>query len=172
MSITVALILGMLGMIVLILVPIFLVAILTSQSRKRKRKNIINKLPSNVEFYAPMRINSERKNNAFFKFTSFECSGILYAHEGKLFFRGTKKQFELLEFNLDKVSIYWIGVQAQNGALQWFSIKGSDKGNFYFNLDTGMTIFNFSKSGETTKGIYEKIMNMKLKENIDDIGKV
>ncbi len=154
---------------ILPIVLIFLVAFLASQSRKKKRKKIIDELPADVDFYAAVRINSSKKNDAFFKLAAFECSGVLYVHKDKAYFRGTKKKFELLEFDLAKVKIFWIGVQAQNGALQWFSIKDVNE-TYYFNVDTGTTIFKLSKSGDTTRGVYDKLMNAQSVLSIGNIG--
>lgn len=165
---------GLIGFIIVFIIiittPIFLIAFLASQSRKKKRKKIIETLPPDVDFYAAVRINSSKRNDAFWKLAAFECSGILYIHNNKIIFRGTKQKYELLEFDLGMVKIFWIGVEAQNGALQWFSIR-DEKDTYYFNVDTGMTIFNFSKSGDTTKAVYNKLINAKNILNIGNIGK-
>ncbi len=159
----------LLGIIIVPVGLIFLIAFLASQSRKRKRQKIIDTLPADIDFYAAVRVNSSKKNAAFFKLLAFECSGILYVQKDKAYFRGTEKKFELLEFDLAKVKIFWIGVQAQNGALQWFSIK-DDHETYYFNVDTGTTIFKLSKSGDTTQGVYGKLTNAQSIINIGSIG--
>ncbi|WP_128331775.1 hypothetical protein [Apibacter sp. HY039] len=129
----------------------------------------MDSLPENVSFKVAVRVNSSRKNDSIFKFTGFDCSGILYVYGEIIYFKGSKPGYEQIEFDLKSAVINWVGVQAQNGALQWFSIK-NNQDTYYFNMETGITIFNLSKSGESTRNIYEKLKNFQAATNLEKIG--
>lgn len=127
-------------------------------SRKLKRKKIEETLPPTAQLKKAVRINTQRKNDAFLKLKAFEYSGILYILDNKVCISGTKGQYH--EFDLGSSIIKWEGIQAQNGAMDWFTIKNNATNELiYINGETGMFIFRLSKTLPSTSQIYNDLLN-------------
>lgn len=144
-----------------------LIAVIAYLSRQSKRKKIIANLPVNPSYIANVRLNTPKKNAAFFKLKAFEFSGVLYIDDKKVIIDGTKGQH--YEFDLQESAITWPGVQVQNGALQWFCIDDmkTDGQKLFVNADTGVFVFRISSKIPSTKEIYEYLLSL---QRISKIG--
>lgn len=127
-------------------------------SRKSKRKKIEDRLPSSVTYTAAVRINTDKKQHAFMKLKAFEYAGLLYIDGNKVSISGCSGQHD--EFDLRTADIRWVGIQAQNGALEWFSIKDTtSRKTIFVNGETGILVFNLAKTYPSTREIYSNVMN-------------
>ncbi len=134
-----------------------LISVFAYISRKSKRKAIMDKLPADVNYTVGVRLNTPKKNAAFFKLKAFEFSGVLYLKDGKIIVEGTKGQH--YEFDLHDSAITWPGVQVQNGAMQWFMIDDMKAGQqLYINAETGVFVFRLSSKMPSTKEVYEYLL--------------
>lgn len=140
------------------------ISVLAYMSRKSKRKKIIANLPEGVSYMANVRMNTPKKNAAFFKMKAFEFSGVLYIKGGNVFIDGTKGQH--YEFELKDAVVTWPGVQVQNGAIQWFCIDDMKDQKLYVNAETGVFIFRLSSSMPSTKEVYQYLLNQQKISNI------
>ncbi|MBW7676864.1 hypothetical protein [Chryseobacterium chendengshani] len=134
---------------------IFLIAYLAAQSRKKKQKMLLERIGT-PEYYAFVRYNMGNTQDQFFKLKAFQGSGIIYLEDRKIIFRDTLDQ-NPHTFILDECSIKWEDVNIVNGLLKWFSITDSTK-KYYFNIDSGMFIFNTNSSKPTTKSVFDKLV--------------
>ncbi|MBW8524627.1 hypothetical protein K0U91_04265 [Chryseobacterium chendengshani] len=134
---------------------IFLIAYLAAQSRKKKQKMLLERIGT-PEYYAFVRYNMGNTQDQFFKLKAFQGSRIIYLEDRKIIFRDTLDQ-NPHTFILDECSIKWEDVNIVNGLLKWFSITDSTK-KYYFNIDSGMFIFNTNSSKPTTKSVFDKLV--------------
>ncbi|MDY0931874.1 hypothetical protein [Chryseobacterium sp. CFBP8996] len=108
------------------------------------------------EYYAFVRYNMGDTQNQFFKVKAFQGSGIIYVEDKKIIFRDTLNQ-NPYTFILDESSVKWEDVNIVNGLLKWFSVSDGTK-KYFFNIDSGMFIFNTNSSKPTTKSVFEKLV--------------
>ena len=94
--------------------------------------------------------------NQFFKVKAFQGSGIIYVEDRKIVFKDTLNQ-NPYTFILDESSIKWEDVNIVNGLLKWFSVSDNTK-KYFFNIDSGMFIFNTNSSKPTTKSVFDKLV--------------
>lgn len=134
---------------------ILLIAYLAAQSRKKKQQALLKTVEA-PEFYAFVRYNKGKNQDEFFKVKAFQGSGILYIKDRNIFFKDTLSKNEH-SFNLDEASIQWVDINIVNGLLKWFSISDNEE-IYYFNIDSGMFIFNLNSSKPTTKSVFEKLL--------------
>lgn len=134
---------------------IFLIAYLAAQSRKKKQKILLEEIGT-PEFHAFVRYNLGNTQNEFFKLKAFQGSGIIYVEDRKIVFRDTLNQHPHT-FNLDESSIRWEDVNLVNGLLKWFSVS-DDTTKYFFNIDSGMFIFNTNSSKPTTKSVFDRLI--------------
>ncbi|UFH31044.1 hypothetical protein LNP04_13810 [Chryseobacterium sp. C-71] len=134
---------------------IFLIAYLAAQSRKKKQKILLEQIGT-PEYYAFVRYNMGNTQNEFFKLKAFQGSGIIYVEERKIIFRDTLNQNPHI-FNLDECSIKWEDINLVNGLLKWFSVSDDTK-KYFFNIDSGMFIFNTNSSKPTTKSVFDQLL--------------
>jgi hypothetical protein len=134
---------------------IFLIAYLAARSRKKKQKALLEQIGT-PEYYAFVRYNMGNKQNEFFKVKAFQGSGILYVEGRNIHFVDTLHQNPHI-FPLDDSSIQWVDINIVNGLLKWFSIEDSEK-KYYFNIESGMFIFNTNSSKPTTRSVFEKLI--------------
>ncbi|AZB30939.1 hypothetical protein [Chryseobacterium balustinum] len=134
---------------------IFLIAYLAARSRKKKQKILLEKIGT-PEYYAFVRYNMGDTQNQFFKVKAFQGSGIIYVEDKKIIFRDTLNQ-NPYTFILDESSVKWEDVNIVNGLLKWFSVSDGTK-KYFFNIDSGMFIFNTNSSKPTTKSVFEKLV--------------
>lgn len=142
-------------LILLIPAIIFLIAFLAARSRKKKQKILLEKIGT-PEYYAFVRYNVGDTQNQFFKVKAFQGSGIIYVEDRKIVFKDTLNQ-NPYTFILDESSIKWEDVNIVNGLLKWFSISDNTK-KYFFNIDSGMFIFNTNSSKPTTKSVFDKLI--------------
>lgn len=134
---------------------IFLIAYLAARSRKKKQKILLEQIGT-PEYYAFVRYNMGDTQNQFFKVKAFQGSGIIYVEDKKIIFRDTLNQ-NPYTFILDESSVKWEDVNIVNGLLKWFSVSDGTK-KYFFNIDSGMFIFNTNSSKPTTKSVFEKLV--------------
>lgn len=108
------------------------------------------------EYYAFVRYNVGDTQNQFFKVKAFQGSGIIYVEDRKIVFKDTLNQ-NPYTFILDESSIKWEDVNIVNGLLKWFSVSDSTR-KYFFNIDSGMFIFNTNSSKPTTKSVFDKLI--------------
>ncbi|QQQ26659.1 hypothetical protein [Chryseobacterium indoltheticum] len=142
-------------LILLIPAIIFLIAFLAARSRKKKQKVLLEQTGT-PEYYAFVRYNVGDTQNQFFKVKAFQGSGIIYVEDRKIVFKDTLNQ-NPYTFILDESSIKWEDVNIVNGLLKWFSVSDNTK-KYFFNIDSGMFIFNTNSSKPTTKSVFEKLI--------------
>lgn len=142
-------------LILLIPAIIFLIAFLAARSRKKKQKVLLEQMGT-PEYYAFVRYNVGDTQNQFFKVKAFQGSGIIYVEDRKIVFKDTLNQ-NPYTFILDESSIKWEDVNIVNGLLKWFSVSDNTK-KFFFNIDSGMFIFNTNSSKPTTKSVFDKLI--------------
>ncbi|MCU7619057.1 hypothetical protein NZ698_17910 [Chryseobacterium sp. PBS4-4] len=134
---------------------IFLVAYLAAQSRKKKQKILLDEIGT-PEYRAFVRYNMGNTQNEFFKLKAFQGSGMIYIEDRKIIFRDTLHQ-NPHTFNLDESSIRWEDINLVNGLLKWFSVSDDTK-KYFFNIDSGMFIFNTNSSKPTTKSVFDQMI--------------
>ncbi|AZA61407.1 hypothetical protein [Chryseobacterium indoltheticum] len=142
-------------LILLIPAIIFLIAFLAARSRKKKQKVLLEQTGT-PEYYAFVRYNVGDTQNQFFKVKAFQGSGIIYVEDRKIVFKDTLNQ-NPYTFILDESSIKWEDVNIVNGLLKWFSVSDNTK-KYFFNIDSGMFIFNTNSSKPTTKSVFDKLI--------------
>jgi len=142
-------------LILLIPAIIFLIAFLAARSRKKKQKVLLEQTGP-PEYYAFVRYNVGDTQNQFFKVKAFQGSGIIYVEDRKIVFKDTLNQ-NPYTFILDESSIKWEDVNIVNGLLKWFSVSDNTK-KYFFNIDSGMFIFNTNSSKPTTKSVFDKLI--------------
>lgn len=134
---------------------IFLIAYLAAQSRKKKQKILLEQIGT-PEYHAFVRYNMGTTQDQFFKLKAFQGSGIIYIEDRKIIFKDTLNQ-NPHTFNLDESSIKWEDINLVNGLLKWFSVSDDTK-KYFFNIDSGMFIFNTNSSKPTTKSVFDKLV--------------
>lgn len=134
---------------------IFLIAYLAAQSRKKKQKILLEQIGT-PEYHAFVRYNMGNTQDQFFKLKAFQGSGIIYIEDRKIIFKDTLNQ-NPHTFNLDESSIKWEDINLVNGLLKWFSVSDDTK-KYFFNIDSGMFIFNTNSSKPTTKSVFDKLV--------------
>lgn len=134
---------------------IFLIAYLAAQSRKKKQKILLQQIGT-PEYYAFVRYNMGNAQDQFFKLKAFQGSGIIYIEDRKIIFKDTLNQ-NPHTFALDESSIKWEDINLVNGLLKWFSVSDDTK-KYFFNIDSGMFIFNTNSSKPTTKSVFDKLV--------------
>ncbi|WP_312171184.1 hypothetical protein [Chryseobacterium sp.] len=142
---------------IILLIPaiIFLIAYLAARSRKKKQKVLLEKIGT-PQYYAFVRYNMGNTQNEFFKLKAFQGSGILYVEGRNIYFEDTLHQNPHV-FPMSESSIKWEDVNIVNGLLKWFSIADQEK-KYYFNIESGMFIFNLDSSKPTTKSVFDKLL--------------
>lgn len=134
---------------------IFLIAYLAAQSRKKKQKILLEQIGT-PEYHAFVRYNMGNTQDQFFKLKAFQGSGIIYVEDQKIIFRDTLNQ-NPYTFNFNESSIKWEDINLVNGLLKWFSISDDTK-KYFFNIDSGMFIFNTNSSKPTTKSVFDQLL--------------
>lgn len=134
---------------------IFLIAYLAAQSRKKKQKILLEQIGT-PEYHAFVRYNMGNTQDQFFKLKAFQGSGIIYVEDRKIIFRDTLNQ-NPHTFALNESSIKWEDINLVNGLLKWFSVSDETK-KYFFNIDSGMFIFNTNSSKPTTKSVFNKLI--------------
>lgn len=134
---------------------IFLIAYLAAQSRKKKQKILLEQIGT-PEYLAFVRYNMGNTQDQFFKLKAFQGSGIIYIEDRKIIFKDTLNQ-NPHTFNLDESSIKWEDINLVNGLLKWFSVSDDTK-KYFFNIDSGMFIFNTNSSKPTTKSVFDQLL--------------
>ena len=134
---------------------IFLIAYLAAQSRKKKQKILLEQIGT-PKYYAFVRYNMGNTQDQFFKLKAFQGSGIIYVENRKIIFRDTLNQ-NPHTFALDDSSIKWEDINLVNGLLKWFSVSDDTK-KYFFNIDSGMFIFNTNSSKPTTKSVFDQLL--------------
>lgn len=134
---------------------IFLIAYLAARSRKKKQKVLLETIGT-PEYYAFVRYNLGTAQNEFFKLKAFQGSGIIYVEGRNIHFTDTLHRNPHV-FSLDECSIKWEDVNIVNGLLKWFSVADQNK-KYYFNIESGMFIFNTDSSKPTTKSVFDRLV--------------
>lgn len=145
------------AMMLLMPALIFFIAYLAAQSRKKKQQALMNDI-SDVEYSALVRYNKGNQQDKFLKVKAFEGSGVLYVKDGKIQFVDTLHR-NPHTFDLKTCNIQWVDINLVNGFLKWFSIS-DDAASYYFNIDSGMLIWNLDKSKPTTQSVFETLKKM------------
>lgn len=135
---------------------IFGVAYWAAQSRKKKQDATLSTIPSNAEIKAAVRYNIGNQQGKFLKLKAFQGSGILYVIDEQLYFQDTLNQSNYT-FDLKNIQINWVGENLLNGLLKWFVVKEGDI-EYYFNIDSGMFIFNTDSSKPTTMSVFQSLL--------------
>ncbi len=134
---------------------IFLIAYLAARSRKRKQNLLLQEIGT-PEYYAFVRYNMGDAQNEFFKIKAFQGSGIIYMEGNNIHFVDTLHQHPHT-FPLHESSIRWEDINIVNGLLKWFSVEDQEK-KYYFNIESGMFIFNLNSSKPTTRSVFERLL--------------
>jgi hypothetical protein len=134
---------------------IFLIAYLAARSRKKKQQLLLEQIGT-PEYYAFVRYNMGNTQNEFFKIKAFQGSGMIYVEGGNIHFVDTLHRNPHV-FPMDTSSIKWEDINIVNGLLKWFSIEDQEK-KYYFNIESGMFIFNTNSSKPTTKSVFDRLI--------------
>jgi len=134
---------------------IFLIAYIAARSRKKKQQALLAQIGT-PEYYAFVRYNMGSTQNEFFKIKAFQGSGIIYVEGREIHFADTLYQNPHV-FPMDESSIRWEDINIVNGLLKWFSIEDKEK-KYFFNIESGMLIFNLDSSKPTTKSVFERLL--------------
>jgi len=134
---------------------IFLIAYLAAKSRKKKQNVLLEQIGT-PEYYAFVRYNMGNTQDQFFKLKAFQGSGIIYIEDRKIIFRDTLN-LNPHTFIADESTIKWEDVNLVNGLLKWFSISDNSK-KYFFNIESGMFIFNTNSSKPTTKSVFDRLI--------------
>jgi hypothetical protein len=134
---------------------IFLIAYLAARSRKKKQKLLLEQIGT-PEYYAFVRYNMGNTQNEFFKIKAFQGSGMIYVEGRNIHFVDTLHRNPHV-FPMDTSSIKWEDINIVNGLLKWFSIEDQEK-KYYFNIESGMFIFNTNSSKPTTKSVFDRLI--------------
>ncbi|WP_294286290.1 hypothetical protein [uncultured Chryseobacterium sp.] len=134
---------------------IFLIAYLAARSR-RKKQNLLLQEIGTPEYYAFVRYNMGNAQNEFFKIKAFQGSGMIYIEGNNIHFVDTLHQHPHT-FPLHESSIKWEDINIVNGLLKWFSVQDQEK-KYYFNIESGMFIFNLNSSKPTTRSVFERLL--------------
>lgn len=134
---------------------IFLIAYIAARSRKKKQQALLAQIGT-PEYYAFVRYNMGNAQNEFFKIKAFQGSGILYVEGRNIHFTDTLHQNPHI-FPMDESSIKWEDINIVNGLLKWFSIEDQTK-KYFFNIESGMFIFNLDSSKPTTKSVFDRLL--------------
>lgn len=128
--------------------------------RKSKRTKVEESIPIEATYRVPVRLNTPRKNDAVMKLAGFEFSGVLYTLGDKVYVKGIQ-QNQSYVYDLNTSSVNWVGTQAQNGLIQWFSLRDMTGNMLYVNVETGLFIFRIGRFFPSTREVYEKLFNLK-----------
>lgn len=134
---------------------VLLIAFLAARSRKKKQQALLAELGP-PEHYALVRYNMGNTQNQFFKIKAFQGSGVLYLDGRDIKFVDTLHQ-NPYTFPMDQSSIIWEDVNLVNGLLKWFSISDGQQ-KYFFNIESGMFIFNTDPSKPTTKSVFDTLI--------------
>ena len=134
---------------------IFLIAYLAARSRKKTQQLLLEQIGT-PEYYAFVRYNMGNTQNEFFKIKAFQGSGMIYVEGRNIHFVDTLHRNPHV-FPMDESSIKWEDVNIVNGLLKWFSIADQEK-KYYFNIESGMFIFNTNSSKPTTKSVFDRLI--------------
>jgi hypothetical protein len=134
---------------------IFLIAYLAARSRKKKQQLLLEQIGT-PEYYAFVRYNMGNTQNEFFKIKAFQGSGMIYVEGRNIHFVDTLHRNPHV-FPMDTSSIKWEDINIVNGLLKWFSIEDQEK-KYYFNIESGMFIFNTNSSKPTTKSVFDRLI--------------
>lgn len=138
---------------------ILIIAYFAARSRKKKQTALLATIQT-PEYYAFVRYNMGNTQNQFLKVKAFQGSGILYVEDRKIHFIDTLHQNPYV-FSLDESSIKWEDVNIVNGLLKWFSVDDGNK-KYYFNIESGMFIFNTDSSKPTTKSVFDRLVKYQI----------
>lgn len=130
--------------------------------RKSKRNTVEQRMPANVVYKAPVRINTPKKNDQVMKLAGFEFSGVLYVADNIIHVQGSKDG-QHYRFNLKTCQINWVGNQLQNGLIQWFTLRDEMGVTIYINVETGLFVFRVGNSFPSTKDVYTTLFDMQQK---------
>jgi hypothetical protein len=134
---------------------IFFIAYLAARSRKKKQQFLLEQIGT-PEYYAFVRYNMGNTQNEFFKIKAFQGSGMIYVEGRNIHFVDTLHRNPHV-FPMDTSSIKWEDINIVNGLLKWFSIEDQEK-KYYFNIESGMFIFNTNSSKPTTKSVFDRLI--------------
>ncbi|WP_294221990.1 hypothetical protein [uncultured Chryseobacterium sp.] len=134
---------------------IFLIAYLAARSR-RKKQNLLLQEIGTPEYYAFVRYNMGNAQNEFFKIKAFQGSGMIYVEDNHIHFVDTLHQHPHT-FPLYDSTIKWEDINIVNGLLKWFSVKDQEA-KYYFNIESGMFIFNLNSTKPTTRSVFERLL--------------
>ncbi|WP_294290433.1 hypothetical protein [uncultured Chryseobacterium sp.] len=134
---------------------IFLIAYLAARSRRKKQNLLLQEIGS-PEYYAFVRYNMGNAQNEFFKIKAFQGSGIIYTKGNEIHFVDTLHQHPHV-FPLHESSIKWEDINIVNGLLKWFSVQDQET-KYYFNIESGMFIFNLNSTKPTTRSVFERLL--------------
>jgi hypothetical protein len=134
---------------------IFFIAYLAARSRKKKQQFLLEQIGT-PEYYAFVRYNMGNTQNEFFKIKAFQGSGMIYVEGRNIHFVDTLHRNPHV-FPMDTSSIKWEDINIVNGLLKWFSIEDKEK-KYYFNIESGMFIFNTNSSKPTTKSVFDRLI--------------
>lgn len=134
---------------------IFLIAYLAARSR-RKKQNLLLQETGTPEYYAFIRYNRGNAQNEFFKIKAFQGSGMIYIDGHNIHFVDTLHQHPHT-FPLQESIIKWEDINIVNGLLKWFSVQDQEA-KYYFNIESGMFIFNLNSSKPTTRSVFERLL--------------
>lgn len=138
---------------------IFLIAYLAAKSR-RKKQNLLLEQTGTPEYYAFVRYNMGNMQNEFFKIKAFQGSGMIYVEDNNIHFIDTLHQHPHT-FPLQESIIKWEDINIVNGLLKWFSVQDQET-KYFFNIESGMLIFNLNASKPTTRGVFEKLLQYQV----------
>lgn len=141
----------------ILLIPgiVFLIAYIAARSRKKKQQALLEETGV-PEYYAFVRYNTGNAQHEFFKIKAFQGSGMIYVEGRTICFADTLHQHPHT-FDLDECSIEWVDVNIVNGLLKWFSIEDR-QAKYFFNIESGMFIFNTDASKPTTRSVFERLV--------------
>lgn len=148
------------------LLPIILIlgiAYFAAQSRKKKQDAVLSTLPKEAEIKAAVRYNIGAQQGKFLKLKAFQGSGIIYILGDQLVFQDTLG-VNSHTFDLKNINLAWVDVNLVNGLLKWFEVKDESK-SYYFNIESGIFIFNIKSDQPTTLSVYKSILAYKERLN-------
>ncbi|WP_307453118.1 MULTISPECIES: hypothetical protein [Chryseobacterium] len=139
---------------------------MAAKSRKKKQAALLTELGI-PEYYAFVRYNIGNTQNQFFKIKAFQGSGIIYVEGRDIKFVDTLHEYPHT-FPMDQSAIKWEDINLVNGLLKWFSVTdGSTK--YFFNIESGMFIFNIDSSKPTTKSVFETLIQYQMNYKANEL---
>lgn len=128
------------------------IAIIVKKRKQKKKKAILDNLDFEPTFMADIRINTDQAQKQFIKFKGYQSCGLLYIYRDKVYVEGYNHRNIKQTFNLRTSTMQWVGMEFQNGLIDWFKLIDNQTGKcLYINIDTGLFVFQMAGKMTTSQ---------------------